>query len=61
MSDVVTAAKATVVSAATGSGLAIWLGAVLPLYIQVVTAFTLTCTAAVFVHRFVVYMRKKKV
>jgi hypothetical protein len=59
MQDVVTAAKAVTASTATGAGILMWAGAVLPIYIQFFTAFTLTCTAVVFVYRFVNWVRGK--
>ena len=57
MQDVASVTKAATASTATGAGIAMWLGANLPLYIQCATAFTLTCTAIVFIHKFARWMR----
>lgn len=59
MQDVVTAAKAVTAGTATGAGILMWAGTVLPIYIQFFTAFTLTCTAVAFVYRFVKWIRAK--
>ena len=51
MTEDMGAAKVAAVATATGAGVAQWLGANLPLYIQCATALTLTCTIAVYAYR----------
>jgi hypothetical protein len=58
MQDAVNVVKAATASSATGAGIAMWLGANLPFYVQCLTAFTLTCTAIVFMYRFVQWVHR---
>jgi len=51
MTDAVNVAKAATAGTGVLAGIATWLGVVLPPLILVLTFFTLTCTAVVYVYR----------